>query len=137
MPIKRCVGPILYDDLNRVFLMTSEKWKGVWVVPGGKVEEGETEEEALRREMREELGIEIDRIEKVGEKRKPAGSDFHKPDMEFHFIDFFAHALSTQVKPNSEIVEYGWFSVEEALKLPLLDTTRAFVEQWQTRLSRV
>ena len=39
------------------------EWKGMWEFPGGKMEPGETEEEAIIREIREELNVEI-RVEK-------------------------------------------------------------------------
>lgn len=55
--------------------MSSPKWNG-YVVPGGKIEDGEAEEDALRREIREELGIEITDLHRVGEYKKPPGPDF-------------------------------------------------------------
>lgn len=130
MVIKRCVGAVLYDDEFRIFLMTSPKWGDKYIVPGGEIEEGEREEDALGREMREELGIEIYDLQKVGEKVKPASSDFKDGDVEFHFVDYFARVRETEITPNDEVDEWGWFSGEEALRLPLLDTTRKFVEQF-------
>lgn len=130
MPIKICVGAVLYDDLGKIFLMTSPKWKG-YLVPGGRIEAGETEEQALRREIREELGIEITDLVRVGENIKPASIDFVDPTVEFHFKSYFARAESADIKPNSEIKEYGWFTIEEALQLPLLDSTRQLVEEFQ------
>lgn len=123
MPIKKCVGVVIYNSEGKIFLMTSPKWKG-WLVPGGGIEDGETDEEALCREIKEELGIEIINLYKNGESKKEASSDFKDKTIPFHFIDYFAKALSTDVKPNSEILEYKWFSTEEALNLELLDSTR-------------
>ena len=129
MKVKKCVGAVIYDDLGRVFLMKSPKWEG-FLVPGGKIEAGETEEEALRREIREEMGIEITDLERVGEVIKPPSKDFKDPELTFHFIDFYAKAQSTQVKPNHEISEFGWYYLEEAFKLPLVDTARSFLERF-------
>jgi 8-oxo-dGTP pyrophosphatase MutT (NUDIX family) len=128
--IKHCVGAVIYNSEGKIFLMTSPKWNG-YIVPGGKIEEGETEEQALIREIMEELNIKITDIKKVGEKIKPPSKDFKDETLTIHFIDFFARALSTEIKPNHEIIEYGWFNVDEALALPLLDTTRKFIEQFK------
>ena len=58
------VGAILIDDKQRVFLARrgplAKNERGTWEFPGGAVEFGETLTEALRREMREEFGVEIE-----------------------------------------------------------------------------
>jgi len=130
MKIKKCVGAVVYNEEGKIFLMKSLKWNS-WVVPGGELLEGEAEEEALKREIKEELGIEIENIKKVGEKIKPPSEDFKDANLTFHFIDFFAKAKQTNIKPNEEISEYGWFTIDGALELNLLDTTRKFVEQFR------
>jgi nucleoside triphosphatase len=129
MPIKTCVGAVLYDDAGKIFLMTSPKWRG-YLVPGGRMEEGETEEQALRRELREELKIEITDLYRAGESVKLASHDFTDPTMEFHFKSYFARVESTNPEPNHEITEYGWFTLAEARQLPLVDSTRNLVEQF-------
>ena len=61
MKIRKCVGAVIYNNENKIFLMTSPKWKG-YIIPGGGIEGNESEEEALHREIKEELGIEISKI---------------------------------------------------------------------------
>jgi 8-oxo-dGTP diphosphatase len=60
-PVDVAVG-VLFDAQNR-FLLTSRPagkvWAGFWEFPGGKIEAGESVEQALRRELHEELGITI------------------------------------------------------------------------------
>jgi 8-oxo-dGTP diphosphatase len=57
------VGAILVDGRKRLFLARrgpdAKNERGLWEFPGGSVEFGETLADALRREMREEYGIEI------------------------------------------------------------------------------
>lgn len=130
MPIKTCVGAVLYRDDYKIFLMTSPKWQG-YLIPGGRIEAGETEEQALRREIWEELGIGISDVVKMGESVKPPSSDFNDPAIEFHFKTYYAKAASTEIRPNAELSSYGWYTLEEALQLPLLDSTRESVNQFK------
>jgi len=57
------VGAIITDSQGRLFLarrgIKAKNERGLWEFPGGSVELGETMAAALRREMREEFGIEI------------------------------------------------------------------------------
>jgi len=57
------VGAIIVDNRGRLFLARrgpkAKNERGLWEFPGGSVEFGETMADALRREMREEFGIEI------------------------------------------------------------------------------
>ena len=59
--VEVAVGVLLRPD--GCFLLTSRPagkvYEGYWEFPGGKVEPGESVEEALRRELREEIGLEI------------------------------------------------------------------------------
>lgn len=143
--IKKCVGPIILDEQDRILLITNKKWKNeegedIYVVPGGEIEGNETEEEALRREIREELGIEIEILYRVpGEKTKPIGKDFRPEDrIQMVFIDFFTKALSKEIKPNPDEVEkFIWDHTAEELlvlqengELKMGNTMKGFLESY-------
>ena len=57
------VGAVIVDDASRLFLARrgplAKNERGLWEFPGGAVEFGERLADALRREIREEYGIEI------------------------------------------------------------------------------
>lgn len=56
------VAAIIFDEAGRIFATQRGygEWKDWWEFPGGKMEVGETPEQALRREIREELAAEIE-----------------------------------------------------------------------------
>ena len=57
-------GAVVLDEAGRVLLLKHIFRSGSgWGIPGGFIEAGEQPEEALRRELREEVGIEIERVE--------------------------------------------------------------------------
>jgi 8-oxo-dGTP diphosphatase len=61
-----CVGAIIRDERGRVLLVrrANEPGRGLWSLPGGRIEAGETEEAAVVREVLEETGlvVQVDRL---------------------------------------------------------------------------
>ncbi len=85
-----------------------EPYKGFWAVPGGFVEEGETVEEACRREALEETGVKVKLVKFVGvysdPKRDPRGTIT---------VAFIAKPLSKKGKGDVEVESVKWFGLDE------------------------
>ncbi|BAS28804.1 AAA family ATPase [Limnochorda pilosa] len=65
-PERQRPSALCYVEREGRYLMirrTKEPFAGLWTAPGGKVEPGESPEEAIRREVREETGLELERLE--------------------------------------------------------------------------
>ena len=67
-----CVGGLTYDDEGRLLVVqrANEPGRGLWSVPGGRVEPGEDDAAALVREMREETGLDVAPGPLVGSVRR-------------------------------------------------------------------
>src|SRR3954447_9715132 len=75
-PLVPCVGAVVRDDAERLLLIRRghEPSRGLWSLPGGRVEPGETLEQAVVREVREETGLDVRAGTVVGSVRIPAGA---------------------------------------------------------------
>lgn len=89
---------------------------GKWESPGGKADEGETEPEALAREILEELGVRV----AVGERI--CQMEGHPPELRksARMIFYRCHILPGEPEPRPLAAsELGWFTPEEFLALDL------------------
>lgn len=120
-------GALIFNSEGKVFLMKSHKWRDKYVIPGGHVELGEKIEDSLKREIKEETGLDIYDIKFLCFQEFIFDDTFWKKK-HFIFFDFACKTNSTKVELNSEGQEFVWVSVEGALKLSEPYTKNAIQE---------
>ena len=108
------VAAMVTNDKGEILLVKSP-WRG-WEYPGGLIEPGETFQEALHREVREESGVEIEITGFVGICKNIERNIVN--------IDFTARYLSGELRTSEESTEVIWATPEEALELITFPLTR-------------
>ena len=109
-------GAVVRDPEGRVLLVRHRPeregfWKGKWICPGGRLELGETIDEAAKREVMEETGLEIKIVSWL-----PPFDRLVKKDsrvlMHVIYLDCLANASGKAV-PGDDVGEAAWFSIKQ------------------------
>lgn len=108
------VAALVTNDKDEILLVNSP-WRG-WEYPGGLIEPGETFQEALKREVREEAGVEIEITGFVG-ICKNIGKDIVN-------IDFTAKYVSGELTTSEESTEVVWVTPEKAMEMITFPLTK-------------
>jgi ADP-ribose pyrophosphatase YjhB (NUDIX family) len=120
------VGAII-EDRGRVLLVErgQEPLKGVWSLPGGAVEVGERLKDAIRREVREETGLEIEpvSIAEVFERIMPDAAG--RAEYHYVLIDYFCKVTGGELRASSDASRALWVPREE---LPAYRITEGTLE---------
>ncbi|QDP39588.1 NUDIX hydrolase [Radiobacillus deserti] len=98
---------IVLNEKNEILLIKGPR-RG-WEMPGGQVEEGESLEEAVVRETKEESGIEVEVIKFCGIYQNVSNSICNTL--------FLAKPMGGKPTTSSESLEVGYFSLEQAQKM--------------------
>lgn len=111
-----CVGAVIKDDQGRLLLIRRghPPGAGLWSLPGGRVEPGETDTEALIREMREETGLVVDPGGLLGAVRRPGqGGDV------LDIRDYAATVTGGTLRAGDDAAEARWVTIGELAELPI------------------
>src|SRR3989338_624168 len=122
-------GALIFNRKRRVFFVKSNKWKGQYGIPAGKVHYGEKVIDGLKREIREETDLEVYGIKFLLRQEIINPKDFFKKS---HFVSLnhTCKAKSTNVKLNNEAQSYKWVTAENALRLELNKPTKELIQYY-------
>ena len=107
----------IMEDEEKIFLLrraNTSAFEGFWALPGGKIDSGEDEREAIKREVTEETNLNFEPLHFFGR-------------YEEHFLqygwdsdtDVFYGSFSGNVRINEESSDYGWFSLDDIKEMDL------------------
>jgi ADP-ribose pyrophosphatase YjhB (NUDIX family) len=110
---------------DRVLLIRRNKAprRGHWSLPGGAQKLGETVAQAARREVKEEVGLEIELGEIVATVDLIERDQDHRIRYHYTLIDFVAEAASPALRAGSDAAEARWFEVAQIETLGLWSET--------------
>ncbi|MGW0182642.1 NUDIX hydrolase [Nocardia sp. NPDC003345] len=100
---------------DRRLIQTRSAGKTVFYMAGGKIDPGESALQALHREVREELGVDVDGVTELGVFRAEAYG--HAAGTQLHMTCFLAD-ISEEPRPASEIAEFRYFTGGEYAAMP-------------------
>ena len=120
------VGALLHNGQGKLLMLRTHKWGHRWGIPGGKIRRGESTEDALRREVKEETGLDIDRIRFVIVQDCIDSHEFLRPE-HFLLLNYVARVTGGEVTLNEEAQDYRWVTPAEAMGLDLNRPTRTLL----------
>ena len=113
---------IIHQSKLLIVKRANEPAKGLWSVPGGVVELGEQLHEALRREVREETGLEVD-VERLLDAVDNIVFDA-EDRIQYHYVllDYLCRLRGGVLKAADDVHEIQWISLEALQSLPITPT---------------
>ncbi|MBV4537624.1 MULTISPECIES: NUDIX hydrolase [Pseudomonas] len=122
--IIRIAAALLIDPQGRT-LLVRKRGTQAFMQPGGKIDAGETPQQALVRELHEELGLRVDpeHAEYLGQFSAPAANE---PGFEVQAELFRVHSAEA-VAPAAEIEEVLWLAAEQTPTFELAPLTRDLI----------
>jgi ADP-ribose pyrophosphatase YjhB (NUDIX family) len=125
-----CVGAIVHDRVGRLLLIQRgrEPGRGLWSLPGGRVDPGESEHAAIVREMAEETGLRVRVVRLVGRVHRPG------PDgVTYDIGDYLCEAVDPEHSTptaGDDADDARWVDAAQYDALPVVDGMREILREW-------
>jgi len=123
------VGAVIIER-SRVLLVERGQppQQGQWSLPGGLLEVGERLEEAVRREVREETGLEVEVLSLAGVFERIVPDAGGRPEYHYVLLDYLCRPCGGALRPSSDVTAAAWVSPVELPQYPLTAGPREFLE---------
>jgi len=112
---------VIFDETRTKALLTRRTDNGLWCIPGGAMESGESAAEACIREVWEETGLHVEVKRLIGVYSNPHQLVVYPDGNKVHFVvlSFEVEVTSGELGLSNETTEAGFFSVHEMEGMPM------------------
>lgn len=112
---------VVFDETREKVLLTRRADNGLWCVPGGGMESGESAAEACEREVWEETGLSVRVKRLVGVYSNPDQLVIYPDGNKIHFVilGFEVEIVGGELGLSNETTEAGFFSLQEIEAMPM------------------
>jgi len=126
-----CNGKILLEKRK------SEPGRGKWSVPGGLVELGESTEQAVIREVKEETGLDVENPELIDVVDNIIFDENGKIEYHFVIVDYFVRLRGGELNAADDAEELKWVALDDVEKYNITSTLRAFLQRNMEKLKKL
>jgi 8-oxo-dGTP diphosphatase len=122
-----CVGAVIKDAAGRLLLIRRghDPGAGLWSLPGGRIELGETDQQAVAREVLEETGLSVECGRLLGTAELP-GPDGTTIDVS----DYLAVVTGGELAAADDAADARWVTAADLAGLPLSDGLPGYLAAW-------
>lgn len=136
-PVVGVGGVVIRDGAVLLVQRASEPLAGQWSLPGGAVELGETLEEAVERELREETGLTVRVLGLVEAFERIVRDAQKRPRYHYVLLDYLCEPVAGEARAGSDVKAVAWARPEEFDRYALSEKARAVCrrafELWERR----
>ena len=127
MSVIPCVGAVVTDEQGRLLLIKRghEPGAGLWSIPGGRIEPGETDTEALVREMFEETGLVVEVGPLIGRVQRPGLAG-----VVIDIADYAATVTGGTLRPGDDAADARWVNIADLARMEITEGLIEALTDW-------
>lgn len=130
-PLVGVGGVVIHRKRVLLVRRKREPLKGQWSIPGGLVELGEELHQAVRRELKEETGLEVEPLEIMAVFDRIMGAAGGSARVRYHFVivDYACRRIRGRISPASDVVDARWVRRKDLPQYRLTSLASAVISE--------